>query len=351
MPKVDIKSYSEEELVAFFAKLGQKPYRTHQVLDWIYNRDVKNFSDMSNIKKDLREKLENLFTLYTMEEYSRDVSNDGTVKWLFKTHDGHFIETVMIPAESRNSICVSTQVGCAMACTFCRTGKMGLKRHLECGEILEQFLIVRQYLTENELGPLTNLIYMGMGEPFHNYDNVASSAHWLNHQKYLNISKRRITVSTSGIAPKIIQMADEKFPGNLALSLNGTNDKMRSATMPINGRYDMKEVLAAVDHFLKVTGNYVTFEYVLIKNITCTAEAAHELKAIIHDRRCKINAIALNPGDDPTLLPPSPEEIEEFLEIIRTTGKHITVRQPRGRDIKAACGQLAVKKNQQPEKA
>jgi 23S rRNA (adenine2503-C2)-methyltransferase len=192
---------------------------------------------------------------------------------------------------------------------------------------------------------------MGMGEPFHNYDNVEKSAQWLNHQKYLNISKRRITVSTSGIAPKIVQMADESFPGNLALSLNGTNDKMRSATMPINGRYDMKELLASVDHYLKVTGNYITFEYVLIKDITCTAQAAHELKDIIHDRRCKINAIALNPGDDPSLLPPSPEEIEEFLEIIRATGKHITVRQPRGRDIKAACGQLAVKKNQQPEKA
>lgn len=343
MPGRDIKNFTEPELKEFLASLGEKPYRAAQIFDWVFNQSVKSFDEMTNLPQSLREKLSAECTVRTLKPVQQDASADGTVKWLYQTHDGYFIETVLIPSEERNSVCVSTQVGCGMGCGFCRTAKMGLKRHLSCGEILEQFMLTKEFLREFDRN-LTNIIFMGMGEPFHNYDNVKASIHWLHAQKYLNLGRKRITVSTSGIAPKIRQLAEEKLPCKLAISLNGTNDAMRSATMPINGRYPMKELLSAVDDYIRQTGEYVTFEYVLIKDITCTPDAARELAKIVHDRRCKVNAIALNDGDDPNLRAPSPEDIEEFLDIVRRSGKHITMRQPRGRDIKAACGQLAFHK-------
>lgn len=343
MQSNDIKSFSEDELKEFLKECGEKPYRAAQILDWVFNQSVHSFEDMSNLPQPLRELLASKCTVRTLKPVQQDASADGTVKWLYQTYDGYFIETVLIPSEARNSVCVSTQVGCGMGCGFCRTAKMGLKRHLSTGEILEQFLLTKEFLKEFDRN-LTNIIFMGMGEPFHNYDNVSKAIHWLHHPKYLNLGRKRITVSTSGIAPKIRQMATDKLPAKLALSLNGTNDEMRSATMPINGRYPMKELLASVDEYIRTTGEYVTFEYVLIKDVTCTPQAARELAKIVHDRRCKVNGIALNDGDDPNLRAPSPEEIEEFLEIVRKSGKHITMRQPRGRDIKAACGQLAFHK-------
>jgi 23S rRNA (adenine2503-C2)-methyltransferase len=340
MPAGDLKDLSEAELKDFFTQWGEKSFRIQQIIDWMYNHNVKTFAEMTNLSQALRDRLEKECKLRTLEVVRQDASADGTVKWLYKTHDGYFIETVLIPSEERNSVCVSTQVGCGMGCTFCRTSKMGLKRHLSSGEILEQFINTRVFLREFDRN-LTNIIFMGMGEPFHNYDNVKKTIEWLHDRKTFNLGAKRITVSTSGIVPKIRQMADDNLTANLALSLNGTNDEMRSRTMPINNRWPMTELLDAVDYYIRKTGEHVTLEYVLIKGITCTPQAARELLSIIRNRRVKMNAIALNDGDDPTLRCPDPEEIEEFLTIVRQAGKHITVRQPRGRDIKAACGQLA----------
>ncbi len=338
----DIKSFSETELREFVIGLGEKKYRADQVAHWLYNQNAQSWEEMNNIPQSLRDKLAQNARVQSLELQRVETSADGTTKWAYKTFDGHFVETVLIPSEERNSVCVSTQVGCGMGCTFCRTARMGLKRHLSTGEILEQFIRTRLYLKEHQRGELTNIIFMGMGEPFHNFENVFKVSEWLHHPKYFSLSKRRITVSTSGLVPRIKEAADRQMPAQLAISLNGTNNEMRSTTMPINQRYPLETLLEAVDYYIQTTGNGVTFEYVLIKNLTCTPAAARELSGIIRNRNCKVNAIVLNQSDDPNLTPPSAEEIEEFLQIARASKKTITIRQPRGRDIKAACGQLAI---------
>jgi 23S rRNA (adenine2503-C2)-methyltransferase len=345
MNKVDIKAFSESELRDYFKSIGQKAFRADQVAHWLFNRDADEFDQMDNLPVALRQELSENCKLTLLEESECSQSNDGTVKWLYKTWDGYFVETVLIPNDERNSVCVSTQVGCAMGCHFCRTSKMGLKRHLTTGEILEQFINTRRFCRGARGQELTNIIYMGMGEPFHNFDNVVKSIGWLHHEKYFNLSRKRITVSTSGVIPKIREMAEIGLPANLALSLNGTNDEMRTSIMPITTRYPMDQLLEAVDFYLEKTGNPVTFEYVLIKNITCTPQAARELVQIIKNRNCKVNAIVLNASDDPNLIAPTEAEVQLFLDVLRTkTDKVVTLRQPRGRDIKAACGQLAYHK-------
>jgi 23S rRNA (adenine2503-C2)-methyltransferase len=338
----DIKTFNETELREFFLELGQKKFRADQVAQWVYNHGVESWDEMTNVSPKLLEKLNEKVRLQSLSLHKVETSADGTTKWAYKTHDGYFVETVLIPSETRNSVCVSTQVGCGMGCTFCRTSRMGLKRHLTAGEIIEQFIKTRKWLAENDRGPLSNIIFMGMGEPFHNFENVFKVTEWLHHPKYFQLSKRRITVSTSGLVPRIIEAADRNMPAQLAISLNGTNNKMRETTMPINKRYDLKALLDSVDYYIDKTGNGITFEYVLIKDLTCTPEAAKELIEIIKDRNCKVNAIVLNQSDDPNLHAPSAEEIEKFLDIARKAKKTITIRQPRGRDIKAACGQLAI---------
>lgn len=341
MEKIDLKSLSETEVKSLFKGMGHKPFRADQVLHWIYNRSAKSFDEMDNVPKAVRDDLNERAFLRSLEEVGCEESMDGTVKWLFKTLDGYFIETVLIPRLERNSVCVSTQVGCAMGCKFCRTARMGLKRHLNAGEILEQFIKTNEWLAKENQVPLTNIIYMGMGEPLHNYNHVKTSVNWLHHQKYFGLSRKRITISTSGVVPNIQAMADDRLPANLAVSLNGTNDEMRKSIMPITDRYPLDKLLEAVDNFIKEMERGVTFEYILIKDITCTPQAAKELLKIIRPRKVKVNAIVINESDDPNLLPPSPEEIEEFMQIIREGNEIITIRQPRGRDIKAACGQLA----------
>jgi|TARA_B110000483_G_scaffold240830_1_gene322344 23S rRNA (adenine2503-C2)-methyltransferase len=341
MEKIDLKSLSETEVKSLFKDMGHKPFRADQVLHWIYNRSAKSFDEMDNVPKAVRDDLNERAFLRSLEEVGCEESMDGTVKWLFKTLDGYFIETVLIPRLERNSVCVSTQVGCAMGCKFCRTARMGLKRHLNAGEILEQFIKTNEWLAKENQVPLTNIIYMGMGEPLHNYNHVKTSVNWLHHQKYFGLSRKRITISTSGVVPNIQAMADDRLPANLAVSLNGTNDEMRKSIMPITDRYPLDKLLEAVDNFIKEMERGVTFEYILIKDITCTPQAAKELLKIIRPRKVKVNAIVINESDDPNLLPPSPEEIEEFMQIIREGNEIITIRQPRGRDIKAACGQLA----------
>ena len=346
MPEIDIKDFSEKDLIQFVIDAGGKKFRAEQIANWTLNHGATSWDQMSNVPQKLRDALAENCRLTSLEEASREMSVDGTVKWALRTHDDYLIETVLIPSEARNSVCISTQVGCAMGCKFCRTARMGLKRQLTPGEILEQFIRVREFLREFNGGDLTNIIFMGMGEPLHNYKNLKIAVDWFHHQKYFKLSKRRMTVSTSGLVEKIKQMADDAMPVSLAISLNGSNDEMRKSIMPINERYPIAKLMETVDYYINATGNGVTFEYVLIKGITCTPESARELVKLIKNRNCKVNTIALNASDDPNLQAPSPEEIEEFLTIARQSKKHVSMRQPRGRDIKAACGQLAT----QPKK-
>jgi 23S rRNA (adenine2503-C2)-methyltransferase len=340
----DIKNFSTEELKAYFTEMGDKPFRAEQIQEWCFKHAIVDFDQITNIKKEVRQHLHQNFTVLALNEVSCKRSTDGAVKWLFKTKDNHYVETVLIPMEDRFSVCVSTQVGCAMGCKFCRTATMGFIRNLQVGEILEQCLHVKRFLRPGG-HDLTNVIFMGMGEPLKNVDNVDAACRILHNQKFFNLGKRRITISTSGVVPAIYKLLERQTPCKLAISLNGTNDSNRSSIMPVNNTYNMQELLAAVDQYILETGEDITFEYVLIKDITCSPLAAKELIKIAGPRRCKVNAIVLNSNENDELQAPSAQEVEDFLQTVRKSQVQITIRQPRGRDILAACGQLAV--NQQ----
>lgn len=344
----DIKTLTEEELKNWLKEVGEKPFRADQIRNRLFCGQVKSFNEMETIPAALREKLSANFRITSLEEAKRLISVDGTVKWLYQTHDGHHIETVLIPTNDRFSVCVSTQIGCAQNCAFCRTAKMGFIRNLEAGEILEEIIRVNWYLEETgtkhsdgSIAKVTNIIFMGMGEPLNNLEQVHRVCCTLHHQKLFNLGRKRMTISTSGVVPKIKELVDRNTPCCLAVSLNSTNDERRSAVMPVNKVWNIAKLLEATDEYTRRTGNYVTFEFVLMKGITCSEEAAKELIRICAPRRCKVNAIVLNDGDDPTLEAPSLEEIDHFLEIVRKAEVQITIRNPRGRDILAACGQLA----------
>ncbi len=334
---------SVAELKAWLESVGQKPYRAAQIQNWLFKGLVSKFEEMENIPLDLRELLLSHFRVSSLTEQDRSVSADGTTKFAFRTHDNHFVETVMIPSMERFSICVSTQVGCAMGCLFCRTATMGQIRNLEAGEIVEQIIHVKRMLKERG-NDITNIIFMGMGEPMHNLMNVHRTCEILHQREFFNLGAKRMTVSTSGVVPLMYQFMELNTPCNLAVSLNGTNDTMRSKLMPVNLKWPLAELIAAIDAYIKNTGEYVTLEYILIQGITCTHQAAKELLKLTQQRRVKVNAIVLNNPERPGgLMPPTQPEIDEFLEIVRAGQVHITLRTPRGRDILAACGQLAIK--------
>ncbi|MDR1760292.1 MAG: 23S rRNA (adenine(2503)-C(2))-methyltransferase RlmN [Fibrobacter sp.] len=339
----DIKSLTSDELKKWLRESGEKSFRAEQIQNWLFRGQVKSYDEMLNVPPSTRDQLAAAFRIHSLTEADCSESSDGTLKWLFRTADGHHIETVMIPANDRFSVCVSTQIGCAMNCAFCRTAKMGFTRNLEAGEILEQIIRVNWHLkTLSEDAPeVTNIIFMGMGEPLMNLENVHRTCCTLHNQKLFNMGRKRMTVSTSGVVPRIKELVDRNTPCCLAVSLNGTNDEMRSRLMPVNKTWNLEALLAATDEYTRRTDNYVTFEFVLIKDITCTEQAAKELVRIAAPRRCKINAIVLNDSSDAELQPPEAEEIDRFLEIVRAAKIQITLRNPRGRDILAACGQLA----------
>ena len=341
MKKQDIKSISRDQLKSFLIEHGEKPFRADQILHWVYNRYLEKFEDMDNIPKATRLLLEEHFRLTTLTEAVSQQSQDGTIKWAFKTEDGHLIESVLIPNMHRQSICISTQVGCAMGCSFCRTAKMGLKRNLKSGEIIEQFMFINKHLKKDNL-ELSNVVFMGMGEPLQNLRNLEPVIEIMHDSKIYGLAKKRITLSTSGLVPRIMELADKNLPCKLAISLNGTNDEVRTSIMPINKSYDIQELIQAAQYYVEKTNNHITFEYILIKDKTCTPQAAEELLEISRQVDCKINAIVLNDNDDEELKQPSEAEIDDFLNRVRAGGTYIIIRTPRGRDIKAACGQLAV---------
>ncbi len=345
-PARSLRSLSAAELEALVLECGEKRYRAAQIALWLHHDDAADVEEMANVPKSLRSALtERGWTVEQMTEAGRQESSDGTVKWLYETWDGAHVECVLIPAEGRNSLCVSTQVGCAMKCAFCRTGRLGFKRNLSAGEILEQFVRTRRWLKENrpDAPALTNVVFMGMGEPMNNLDEVEKAVRWLHDQRSSNLARRHLTVSTSGVVPGIREFARRGIPAQLAVSLNGTNQEMRSELMPVSRRWPLPELLAAVDEYIAATGQEVTFEFVLIHGRTCTDKAAAELREIVRNRKCKVNAIALNASENEDLVPPTAAEVERFFSLMGNLRKHITLRQPRGRDILAACGQLAAK--------
>jgi len=345
MGKMHLLSLDREALGDFVvAELGEPRFRARQIREWMLRHVETDFGRMTNLGKKLVEKLNETADTSVLSIKSRQDSVDGTRKWALETRDGHVFEMVLIPTETRRSLCVSSQIGCAMGCTFCRTATMGFIRNLTLGEIIEQFVLATRFLRENE-GPearLSNVIFMGMGEPMHNLENVAKACETLNAEDGFGIGKNHITVSTSGIVPRIREWAQRAPDFKLAISLNGSNDTIRSSVMPVNKRWNIEALMDAADEYIQLTGQKLTFEYILIQGKTCTPESARELRRIASHRHCKINLIPLNKGEDPSLQPPSEEEILAFEAILKQGDFEVLRRRPRGPDILAACGQLAI---------
>ncbi|MES2640965.1 MAG: 23S rRNA (adenine(2503)-C(2))-methyltransferase RlmN [Myxococcota bacterium] len=334
----DLYGLSEAELATRLTTLGQPGYRAKQIRSWLYERGAASFQEMTDLPKHLRDTLESHFTLGALDVESEQVSKDGTVKRLYRLHDGQLVEAVLMAYDDgRRTACISSQAGCAMGCVFCATGQMGFARHLTSTEIFEQAaLYARELQQKGER--LSNVVLMGMGEPFHNYDAVLEAIRRLNRE--LGIGARHITVSTVGLAPKIRQFAEEGLQVTLAISLHAATDAERSALLPINDRWPIAELLDACRFYVDKTGRRITFEWALIAGKNDQPEEAERLGRLLKGLPCHVNLIPLNPttryDGAPTALP----DASRFVEILERYGVPATVRVRRGIDIDAGCGQL-----------
>lgn len=337
--KESVYSLQPEQLEEWLKENGEKPFRAAQIFDWLYNKRVKTFEEMSNLSKGLRAKLEASFALTTLSTIIQQESKDGTIKFLFQLQDGYSIETVLMRHEYGNSVCVTTQVGCRIGCTFCASTLGGLKRHLLAGEIVEQVVKVQQTL--DELGErVSHIVIMGIGEPFDNYDAMMNFLKVINHEKGLNIGARHITVSTSGIVPKIYEFADEQLQINFAVSLHAPNQEARQKLMPIARAYKLDELMEAVRYYTKKTGRRVTFEYGLMSGENDSVEIAEELSALIKGLKCHVNLIPVNYVPERDYVRTSRSQIFAFEKTLKKNGINVTIRREQGSDIAAACGQL-----------
>ncbi|MDA3860932.1 MAG: 23S rRNA (adenine(2503)-C(2))-methyltransferase RlmN [Melioribacteraceae bacterium] len=344
--KIEIKGLSLSELEKYFISIGEKKFRASQVFNWIYNNLATRFEDMGTITKSLRKKLENDFTLESLTLETTQSSNQTkTKKFLYKTKDGHLIETVLIPDAKRNTLCISSQVGCPLDCKFCATGLMGFKRNLTMSEIVDQYL-----LTASEVGKnvITNIVFMGMGEPLLNFQNTLDALGIFTGRHTNRISRRRITVSTSGIPEKIIALADSNYKVKLALSLHSPFDDVRSKIMPVNSRFPLSDVVDAIRYYGRVTDTRVMFEYTMLKGINDRDEDVKALTKLCRSLNSKLNVIPFNSiahmspdGISRELVPTSSEDIKAFVKKLSDNNVIVIVRDTQGDDIAAACGQLA----------
>ncbi len=337
----DIKELSLSELKNKLCLWQYPDFHAAQIFQWIYQRGVLEFAKMTDVPAELRRKLEENFSLGNLKLKETLASHDGTEKFLLGLNDGQAIEAVMIPAEGRATACVSTQVGCKFGCLFCASGIGGFKRNLTAAEILEEVL----YLKYNSKGKnLTHLVFMGMGEPLDNYDNVLKAIRTVNSKQGLGIGARRITISSCGIIPGIERLSGEKMQIELSVSLHGADEKTRSLLVPVNKKYPLKELIAACREYIRKTNRQITFEYVLIKNINSDLPSAQKLSRICKIlKTCKINLIPVNPVKEKNLLPPNKLEILLFRDWLLKSGINVTLRKSRGQDILAACGQLRLR--------
>ena len=320
----------------------QPKFRAAQIFDWLYKKRVSSIEEMSNLPKDLKASLSENFDFTTLSERKKQVASDGTTKFLFELADGNLIETVLMRHNYGCSVCVTTQVGCRIGCKFCASTLSGLKRNLEAGEIVAQVLRVQQHL--DEIGErVSHIVVMGIGEPFENYDNLTQFIHIINNDKGLNIGARHITVSTSGIVPKIYDFANHHPQVSFAISLHAPNDELRTQLMPINRAYPLVKLLEAAKFYVEKTNRRITFEYGLIKNVNDTVECANQLADVLRGINCHVNLIPVNyvpeRGFDRTPI----EHIEQFEKTLKKRGINATVRRELGSDIDAACGQLRAK--------
>lgn len=342
--KKNLTHLTKDQLLAELAALGEKPFRAKQIWNWIYARGVKSFDEMSNISKEMRQLLAQNFSL-ERPKISKDIlSSDGTRKWLLRFFDCKEVEAVFIPEETRGTLCISSQVGCTLACKFCHTGTQTLVRNLEFHEIVAQILLAKDLLNDWDKNnrKLTNIVFMGMGEPFFNYENVAKAVKILNDAEGLDLSNRKITISTSGLVPEILRCADE-LKTNLAISLHATNDKLRTEIMAINKKYPLKELLAACKIYNGKNPNQkITFEYVMLDGVNDQELHARELVNLINraNVNVKINLIPFNPWDGCEYGRSDIVQILKFQQILKNSGVIAPIRKTRGDDVLAACGQL-----------
>ncbi|WP_066365081.1 23S rRNA (adenine(2503)-C(2))-methyltransferase RlmN [Neobacillus fumarioli] len=344
--KKSIYSLELQELKNWLEENGEKPFRAEQIYDWLYKKRVISFEDMSNLSKALRDKLAQYFTITTLKTVVQQTSADGTIKFLFELHDGYSIETVLMRHDYGNSICVTTQVGCRIGCTFCASTLGGLKRHLEAGEIVAQVVKVQKVLDEtNER--VSSVVIMGIGEPFDNYNNMLSFLKIINHDKGLNIGARHITVSTSGIIPKIYKFADENMQINFAISLHAPNTELRSKLMPINKAFKLDDLMKAVRYYIDKTGRRVSFEYGLFGGVNDSIEHAEELAKLIKGLKCHVNLIPVNYVPERDYVRTPRDKIFAFERTLKDRGINVTIRREQGSDIAAACGQLRAKERKE----
>ncbi|MGB3616929.1 MAG: 23S rRNA (adenine(2503)-C(2))-methyltransferase RlmN [Catalinimonas sp.] len=341
--KPDIRRATPDELRTFLLDRGEKPFRVKQIWAWLWQRSARSFGEMSNLSKALRETLSEHWDLRPALVEKEQRSADGTVKSIFRLHDGHRVEGVLIPAADRMTACVSSQVGCSLSCKFCATGYMPRKRNLDAGEIYDQVVAIRDQAERYFGQPLTNVVYMGMGEPLLNYAGVMQSIEHLTAREGLHMSAQRITLSTAGIAKMIRKLGDDKVRFNLALSLHAADDAKRNQIMPINESNTLVALRDALQHFYRQTRTRVTFEYIVFYDFNDTLEDAAALYRFTKQVPSKVNIIEYNPIQEADFVNTDEDRLDAFRDYLEARGVIVNVRRSRGKDIDAACGQLALK--------
>ena len=332
----NIKDYDLEALKQEFIQIGEKPFRAEQVFKWLYESKVTSFDEMTNLSLELREKLKQNYEMHNFNILKKQESSDGTKKYLFDVLDGNAIETVLMSYHHGYSICVSSQIGCKMGCKFCASTGIKFIRNLTSGEIVEQILAVER---DNNIR-ISNVVFMGIGEPLDNYDNVVNAIWIINNPKGINIGARHISVSTSGLVPKIYQLAEENIQCTLSISLHATTDEKRSSMMPVNQRYNIEELLQACRDYIEKTNRRISFEYALAKDNNDNLEDAKRLVKLLKGMICHVNLIPINKIENGTFTKSSNENIMKFRDYLNDHGIVATIRRELGSDIDAACGQL-----------
>ena len=332
----NIKDYDLNELKQELINIGEKPFRAEQIFKWLYVEKVHSFDEMTNLSLELREKLKRNYDMCNYTVVRKLESKDGTKKYLFGLSDGNAIESVLMQYHFGKTVCVSSQIGCKMGCKFCASTGIAFVRSLTSGEIVEQIIAIEQDIGEK----ISNVVFMGIGEPFDNYDNVMNAIKILNNQKGLNIGARHISVSTSGIVPKIYQFADENVQCTLSISLHSANNETRSSMMPVNNAYNIQELIKACKYYISKTNKRISFEYALAKDNNDNQKAADELVDLLHGMLCHVNLIPINKIENGKYIKSSNENIIKFRDYLNSKGITATIRRELGADIDAACGQL-----------
>ncbi len=341
--KKDIRKQTRETLAEFMVSVGEKPFRAVQVMDWVWNKSARSFDQMTNLPQSLRQALDAAFEFRGLTVDRQMTSNDGTIKLAFRLHDANLIEGVLIPTPTRMTACVSSQVGCALACKFCATGYLRRQRDLDPGEIYDQVVLLNQLAQQNYGQKLSNIVFMGMGEPLLNYQNVLTAIRQITSEKGLGMASRRITLSTAGIAKGIKQLADDGAKFNLALSLHAASDEKRQQIMPINKSNSLTVLREALKYYFDKTKLPVTYEYILFKDFNDSLDDARLLHRFTRHIPSKVNIIEYNPIVEADFVGTTAARTQQFIDYLTAHGVNVHIRRSRGKDVDAACGQLANK--------